>query len=80
MTPYTFKDIEVFLLDDDFFQWAKYGYSNNGFDIDLYKLQYPGCEEKIELAAAMILISILDEPLSAKRNFSIPFGTILCFC
>lgn len=54
MTPYTFKNIEDFLLDDDFFQWAKNGSSNHHFDIELYKLQHPGCEEKIELAVAMI--------------------------
>ena len=70
MTPYTFKDIEVFLLDDDFFQWAKYGYSNNGFDIDLYKLQYPGCEEKIELAAAMIrTVKVMDDSKSASLEY-----------
>lgn len=54
MSQYTFKDIEEFLLDDDFFQWAKYGSSNNSFDIVLYRQQHPGCEEKIELAIAMI--------------------------
>lgn len=54
MAQYTFKDIEEFLLDDDFFQWAKYGSSNNEFDIEFYKLHHPGCEEKIELAIAMI--------------------------
>lgn len=70
MTPYTFKDIEVFLLDDDFFQWAKYGYSNNGFDIDLYKLQYPGCEEKIELAAAMIrTVRVMDDSKHASLEY-----------
>ena len=70
MTPYTFKDIEVFLLDDDFFQWAKYGYSNNGFDIDLYKLQYPGCEEKIELAAAMIrTVRVMDDSKPASLEY-----------
>lgn len=70
MTPYTFKDIEVFLLDDDFFQWAKYGYYNNGFDIDLYKLQYPGCEEKIELAAAMIrTVRVMDDSKPASLEY-----------
>lgn len=54
MAQYTFKDIEEFLLDDDFFQWAKYGSSDNGFDIEFYKLQHPDCEEEIELAIAMI--------------------------
>ena len=49
-----FKDIEKYLLDDDFFQWAKYGSSENGFELESYKLQHPGCEEKIELAVAMI--------------------------
>jgi hypothetical protein len=24
MAQYTFRDIEEFLLDDDFFQWARY--------------------------------------------------------
>lgn len=54
MTQHTFKDIEEFLLDDDFFQWAKSGSSDNDFDIELYKLQHPGDEEKIDLAIAMI--------------------------
>lgn len=54
MTQHTFKDIEKYLLDDDFFQWAKYGSSENGFELESYKLQHPGCEEKIELAVAMI--------------------------
>lgn len=54
MAQYTFRDIEEFLLDDDFFQWARYGFSDNGFDIKFYKIQHPGCEEKIELAVAMI--------------------------
>lgn len=54
MTQYTFKDIEEFLLDDDFFHWAKYGSSNNGFDIELYKREHPDSEERIELAIAMI--------------------------
>ncbi len=54
MVQHTFKDIEEYLLDDDFFQWAKYGSSENGFDLESYKLQHPGCEEKIELAVAMI--------------------------
>lgn len=54
MAQYTFKDIEEFLLDDDFFQWVRYGSSDNGFDLESYKLQHPDCEEKIELAIAMI--------------------------
>ena len=54
MAQYTFRDIEEFLLDDDFFQWARYGFSDNGFDIKFYKIQHPGCEEKIELAIAVI--------------------------
>lgn len=54
MTQHTFKDIEKYLLDDDFFPWAKYGSSENGFELESYKLQHPGCEEKIELAVAMI--------------------------
>ncbi len=54
MAQYTFRDIEEFLLDDDFFQWARYGFSDNGFDIESYKIQHPGCEEKIELAIAVI--------------------------
>ena len=54
MVQYTFKDIEVFLLDDDLFQWAKSGFADNGFDIESYKLQHPGCEERIELAIAVI--------------------------
>ena len=49
MAQYTFRDIEEFLLDDDFFQWARYGFSDNGFDIKFYKIQHPGCEEKIWL-------------------------------
>ena len=47
MAQYTFRDIEEFLLDDDFFQWARYGFSDNGFDIKFYKIQHPGCEEKV---------------------------------
>ena len=35
MAQYTFRDIEEFLLDDDFFQWARYGFSDNGFDIEI---------------------------------------------
>lgn len=54
MAQYKFRDIEEFLLDDDFFQWARYGFSDNGFDIESYKLRHPGCEKKIELAIAMI--------------------------
>ena len=54
MVQYTFKDIEVFLLDDDLFQWAKSGFADNGFDIESYKLQHSGCEERIELAIAVI--------------------------
>ena len=54
MAQFTYKDIEEFLLDDDF---------SNGQDtvlliMDLIlnpiKLQHPGCEEKIELAVAMV--------------------------
>ncbi len=33
MNQYTYKDIELFLLDDDLFQWAKYGTVVNGFDL-----------------------------------------------
>lgn len=54
MVQYTFKDIEVFLLDDDLFQWVRSGFADNGFDIESYKLQHPGCEERIELAIAVI--------------------------
>ena len=54
MAQFTYKDIEEFLLDDDFFQWARYGSSDNGFNLESYKLQHPGCEEKIELAVAMV--------------------------
>lgn len=46
MAQFTYKDIEEFLLDDDFFQWARYGSSDNGFNLESYKLQHPGCEEK----------------------------------
>ena len=45
MAQYTFRDIEEFLLDDDFFQWARYGFSDNGFDIKLYNFQNTCCEE-----------------------------------
>ena len=45
MAQFTYKDIEEFLLDDDFFQWARYGSSDNGFNLESYKLQHPGCEE-----------------------------------
>ena len=44
MNQYTFKDIEDFLHDDDFFQWAKNGAPNSDFDIDSYKSRHPGCE------------------------------------
>lgn len=54
MAQYAFKDIEEFLHDDDFFQWARDGVSDNGFDIDCYKCQYPGCEDRIDLAIAVI--------------------------
>lgn len=54
MTQYTYKDIEEYLLDDDFFQWARYGFSDNGFSLESYKLRHPGCEEKIELAVAIV--------------------------
>ena len=50
MAQFTYKDIEEFLLDDDFFQWARYGSSDNGFNLESYKLQHPGCEEKTVLA------------------------------
>ena len=39
MAQFTYKDIEEFLLDDDFFQWARYGSSDNGFNLESYKLQ-----------------------------------------
>ena len=42
MAQYTYKDIEEFLLDDDFFQWAKYGFINNDFNIEEYKDMHPG--------------------------------------
>lgn len=64
MVQYTFKDIEVFLLDDDLFQWAKSGFADNGFDIESYKLQHPGCEERIELAIAVIRSMKVVEVLS----------------
>ena len=48
MAQYTYKDIEEFLLDDDFFQWAKYGFINNDFNIEEYKDMHPGCEERID--------------------------------
>lgn len=34
MAQFTYKDIEEFLLDDDFFQWARYGSSDNGFNLE----------------------------------------------
>lgn len=54
MSQYTFQDIEEFILDDRLFQWAKSGSTDSGFDIDFYKQQHPGSEEKIELAVAVI--------------------------
>lgn len=54
MSQYTFQDIEEFILDDRLFHWAKAGSTDSGFDIELYKQQHPGSEEKIELAIAMI--------------------------
>ena len=54
MTQYTYKDIELFLLDDELFQWTKYGTLANGFDLQSYKLRYPGCEAKIDLAITII--------------------------
>lgn len=54
MLQYTYKDIEKFLLDDNLFQWAKYGDSDTSFDLESYKLQHPGCGEQIDLAIAII--------------------------
>lgn len=54
MNQYTYKDIELFLLDDDLFQWAKYGTVVNGFDLQSYKLKYPGYEAKIDFAITVI--------------------------
>ena len=66
MAQFTYKDIEEFLLDDDFFQWARYGSSDNGFNLESYKLQHPGCEEKfvgrerymVEITDAQIRIDL----------------------
>lgn len=72
MAQYTFKDIEEFLLDDDFFQWAKYGFSNNGFDVECYKLQHPDCEEKIELAIAMIRsMKVVEDDKPTSREYKL---------
>lgn len=72
MAQYTFKDIEEFLLDDAFFQWAKYGSSDNGFDIELYKRQHPGCEEKIELAVAMIRsMKVVEDRIPTSQEYKI---------
>lgn len=54
MAQYTYKDIEEFLLDDDFFQWAKYGFINNDFNIEEYKDMHPGCEERIDFTIVLI--------------------------
>ena len=70
MAQYTFKDIEEFLLDDDFFQWVKYGSSNNGFDIELYKRQHPGSEERIELAITMIRsMKVVEHTLPTSQEY-----------
>lgn len=70
MAQYTFKDIEEFLQDDDFFQWAKYGSSNNGFDIELYKRQHPDSEERIELAITMIRsIKVIEPVLPTSQEY-----------
>lgn len=70
MAQYTFKDIEEFLLDDAFFQWAKYGSSDNGFDIELYKRQHPGCEEKIALAVAMIRsMKVIEDRMPTSQEY-----------
>ena len=70
MAQYTFKDIEEFLLDDDFFQWVKYGSSNNGFDIELYKRQHPGSEERIELAITMIRsMKVVEHSLPTSQEY-----------
>ena len=37
MVQYTFKDIEVFLLYDDLFQWVRSGFADYGFDIVVKK-------------------------------------------
>lgn len=54
MNQYTYKDIELFLLNDDLFQWAKYGTVVNGFDLQSYKQKYPGYEAKIDFAITVI--------------------------
>lgn len=70
MAQYTFRDIEEFLLDDDFFQWARYGFSDNGFDIESYKIQHPGCEEKIELAIAVIQnMKVVEDSKSVSEEY-----------
>lgn len=72
MAQHTFKDIEEFLLDDAFFQWAKNGSSDNNFDIELYKRQHPGCEDKIELAIAMIRsINVVEDCPSTSQTYKI---------
>lgn len=54
MTQYAYKDIEKFLLDEELFQWAKNGSTAEKFDLQSYKLKYPGCEDQIDLAVALI--------------------------
>ena len=64
MAQYTFRDIEEFLLDDDFFQWARYGFSDNGFDIESYKLYVLDIPDEY---------AYMDAELIELLNQSLPF-------
>lgn len=70
MSQYTFQDIEEFILDDRLFQWAKAGSIDSGFDIELYKQQHPGSEEKIELAIAVFRgLKVVEESESTSQAY-----------
>ena len=51
---HTFNDLEKFIFDDELFLWAKYGPQESNFDLEAYKKKFPGEEEKIDLAIALI--------------------------
>lgn len=54
MGKYSYEDIGVFLFDDGFYHWIKYGILKDGFDMEAFRDKYRGREDEIEFAAVLI--------------------------
>lgn len=60
---YEFDEIEEFLLDDDLFQHIRGKGARATFDLEAYKSRFPGREEAIDMAVALMRGVEVEEPL-----------------